>query len=978
MGTWRDPEKDNWVTQEAARIAAEKKAQSKTDPSKKLSSKQKKQLAKKEAIELKAATKNLEQKYYNEVFPAKQQEQVQQALAANPNLKLNPGRNSQESGVLVDEKTGQSYPLPNPAAVRMDKSKNNRAAAVRSSFVLQQAASGQPYNARPKEMNAYVKANHGGGGLLGSITKSIGGALPKITVGGDIGKVAQQVGKVATEAGNVAKSSLEAQAKLATGDFKGAGQSAMKGFSSASNIAGTAGGQVGAIVGQRKLGEAAGKIGAEATANVVTSGGYGLAKQAASSLASGGIGGLVSGKGLQDAALSAAGSYAGVDPNALNVAKMGLSAAQGDIKGAATQGLGSYAGLSPNEIKMASTGVSALTGDKRGAASGLASQFGAGDSASSLIGNVAGGNMDFKKMALEKLGSFGGLSPEQIKMAESALGGNISGLTSGAASQLGAGGAVSSMVGQFAGGKGAREVVSDQAGAYAQDQANTMLDQQQRDLLNRTQKSMPYNFEEERKRADELKRNFEQVKATAGSQSFDPKVAYSDWAKQQKGYIGKEKKAYMQDLFNKRAAGKISNDEFNKGYESQGQKGFVDKAKDFFGGAKNFAAENKDVIGLGAQGVAAGLGYGAAKDSMEAQQSLLEQQRTQAGGIGSELIGTKYDKDRYAPEQQYRQEQIEGRGRSSLTRQMEQESQEEAGKMSQSAIQAGVERQARLGGAAGIGTSALTSAYAGNQAARNAIARDKRARDTQAEQTYEQALQRSGQLKTQQTKEEAELAALKAEAQKAQSQQSAAAYSGLSNIESARGTALQNLYSTGANLVQSGLKTLSTDEEKQKAQEQENYDMQMRNAKLAQEQQKVNQTPQQTNLIERAKAMTGNSDVIRGGQPQAPAQQQNLQTKAGAAKIVGGDTFAGQERTYKTGEKVTSEPMPARQQFNNQNMSMPQTQQPAQGGFQQMLQGAQKKGQELISKIPEAQKKQIMDQGKKIVGGLVKNLPFKI
>ena len=166
-----------------------------------------------------------------------------------------------------------------------------------------------------------------------------------------------------------------------------------------------------------KYGDAAIDVGA----NIATGGTYGLAKQAAQGLSTGGLGGMLSGRGLQDMAAGAIGSYAGVDPNML---KMGLSAAQGDLKGAALQGLGSFAGLSPDQMKMATTAASALTGDKKGIASGLASQFGAGDSVANTIGSVAGGS---KNDIASALGSQLGLDPKMSSILGAVAGGDLKG-----------------------------------------------------------------------------------------------------------------------------------------------------------------------------------------------------------------------------------------------------------------------------------------------------------------------------------------------------------------------------------------------------------------------------------------------------------------------------------------------------------------------------------------------------------------------
>ena len=301
------------------------------------------------------------------------------------------------------------------------------------------------------------------GGKSGIKLPKVKVSAPKITVGKDlglknIGKAASATVKTLGDTGSglvktlgkgtegIVANAADIGENLAQGDFKGIGKEALELVQSGKDIAkglassnvGLASGLVGAAgsgIGDKNIVKASENINREANkginaygdaaldigANVATGGTYGLAKTAAQGLSSGGLGGLVSGKGLQEAALGAAGSYAGIDPNML---KMGMSAAQGDLKGAALQGLGSFAGLTPEQMQMANVGASALTGDKKGLVSVLASQFGAGSDVASMLGSAATGN---KNDLISSLGSQFGLDPKTTSMLGAVASGDIKG-----------------------------------------------------------------------------------------------------------------------------------------------------------------------------------------------------------------------------------------------------------------------------------------------------------------------------------------------------------------------------------------------------------------------------------------------------------------------------------------------------------------------------------------------------------------------
>ena len=283
---------------------------------------------------------------------------------------------------------------------------------------------------------------------------------PKIKVGKDLGlknigkgvsALAKTAGKVGSQVvkttgkglEGIGKNTFDIAGAIAKGDLKGIGKEGLellqsgkdiaKGYGSAALTANTGVlGAAGSATGSSAISKAAEDINREGNkgiskygdaaldigANIATGGTYGLAKQAASGLSSGGLGGLVSGDALKNAALGVAGSYAGIDPNML---KMGMSAAQGDLKSAALQGLGSFGGMDPNMLKM---GAAALSGDKGGLASGLASQFGAGDSAASMLGAVAGGK---KNDMLSALGGQLGLDPKMSSMLGAVASGDLKG-----------------------------------------------------------------------------------------------------------------------------------------------------------------------------------------------------------------------------------------------------------------------------------------------------------------------------------------------------------------------------------------------------------------------------------------------------------------------------------------------------------------------------------------------------------------------
>ena len=389
---------------------------------------------------------------------------------------------------------------------------------------------------------------------------------PKVTVGK--GSV-KSLGKIAKSGLNIGKASLESTGKLATGDFKGAGKSAMQGFTSAGDIAGEVGGQAGSVFkGGRQRGDIAGRIAAEIAANAASGGGYGLAKTAAQSLSSDGLEGLLSGKGLQEAALQAGASYAGIDPTMLKAAQMGLKASQGDLEGAAMETLADQFGVDPEQLQMAK---SALSGDLQQSVLGLAGKkLGIGDQGMGIARGLASG-----------------LSPEEIAKQQAL--------------------------------KTGRAVLSDQAGAYEDVAKQYKI--ASGDTAAKIAKKMGVSLEELKAANPQIKNINKIVKGATLNIPVDDE--YKKWEQEQTGYIGKEKKAAMQKLLQDRK--NLSTDEFAiaRAQISQGkipqkykvpvqaptQAGAQEEGGGFFDSVGDFVKQNPNLVSGAANILGGGAGY---------------------------------------------------------------------------------------------------------------------------------------------------------------------------------------------------------------------------------------------------------------------------------------------------------------------------------------------------------------------------------
>ena len=663
--------------------------------------------------------------------------------------------------------------------------------------------------------------------------------------------IGKQLGQAIKSGSKIVESGLKSSGKLATGDFKGAGKSAMQGFSSVSDLAGQAGGNVGSIFGQKKTGNMLGRIGGEIGANLATGGGYGLAKTATQSLAGDGLKGLLKGDMLQDAALGSVGSAVGLDPSIL---KAGLAATKGDIKGAALQGLGSMGGLNPQTMQYASTGVSALTGDKKGFAKGIASQFGASDNIANMLGSAVTGD---KKGLASNLASQFGADKNIARMIGSAAGGDKSGLASGLASEFGAGEEMSGIAGKFASGKTAEEIATEKALRAGGDMANRkgipkglgfdrseMEQKIKKDLkaLTRVPGGIPSDVYG--KFRDNTTDKF--LKDASGktimgadnapipnprfsSKDYDKRQAQlSEWGEDAATYIpgqklGEEKWTMDRVLGNlKREGGKA-----------------LDQIKSGASSARDFAAENKNALGLAAQGAAAYGGYRAGEKGRDAATGIQKAQLSQVQGAGREFEGIDYDPNRYNLEQEFRKNRIAGGGVTAQERQMQSEGDIRGSRIAGSQINAGRELQARLGGV-GLSTAVLAGALTGSQAEQNIQQQTNLARETSASDRLERDIERTGALSTQKTLEEANLAQAQGQFGLNKAAQAGITRANLGDLEMARANALQNLYGRGADLATAGLNTMKSREDLQREEQAMAYQKQQQDLENRKKEAEIN------------------------------------------------------------------------------------------------------------------------------------------
>lgn len=801
---------------------------------------------------------------------------------------------------------------------------------------------------------------------------------PKIKIGKDLGM--KNLGKAASgivkNAGSVGSQIVKTVGKgtegivgntadiagaIAKGDFKGIGKEALelaqsgkdiiKGATKAGLTAGTgtieAGGN---LTGSKDLTRAAANIQREGTkgvntygdaaidvaANIGTGGTYGMAKQAASSLSSGGLGGLLSGKGLQEAALSAAGSYAGVDPNLM---KMGMSAAKGDLKGAALQGLSSYGGLDPNMLKM---GVSALTGDKGGIASGLASQFGAGDSAANMLGAAVGGK---KNDMISALGGQLGLDPKMTSMLGSVVTGDLKGA---ALSQLaGATGLDPKLLNNLSSGKidpmqlaGAAGVdpkkllggAADKLGISALTRTPA-AEEIQKNVTGVTDKmSTAKNLTEKEMKALEATKQRELQDRQAELQA-DMKAQGVDFTKLPKGtqILGQtvdQDSARLQSQGDKALPPPTTPSEpwtldriMGNIKREAGQA--VDKVKGAGSAVAGIAANNPNLTEGLIQGAGALGGYLATRDSTKEQQKILQRQEAEAKQI-NEMEKFQFDARRgqaYDQAYGFQQERIAQGGFTAAEAAQQKADDLRSAKMRQAARMAGLQSLAAKGqGSTGSG-AAYAEMLSGMQEAADVGSQQDIARQKQASENLEKSYAQLPEMMEKKSQTEMNLSQYRSTEDVNRANQLQAVRASQVAAEAARGQALANTASAATNVVSNMVKGAIKD------------------STAADEQAKID--------AEKAKLQQ---------QQQSQQQTSNLNTKAaGAAKVAGTPptpTTVRQPAEMATGQLGSGAGVLATPNADAMNQRYSSAPKPK-SGVEQLLSGdLLKQGQQMMSKAP--------------------------
>lgn len=839
--------------------------------------------------------------------------------------------------------------------------------------------------------------------------KGVKVSAPKIKIGKDLGlknigkgvsALAKNAGKVGSKLVSTAGKGIEGIGKntfdiagaVAKGDFKGIGKEGLELLQSGKDIAkglgsaavtantgllGAAGTAAGATditraaqnidregqKGINKYGDAAIDIGA----NIASGGTYGLAKQAAQGLSSGGLGGLVSGKGLQDMALGVAGSYAGVDPNLL---KMGMSAAQGDLKGAALQGLANYGGFDPNMLKM---GVSALTGDKGGLASGLASQFGAGDSASNFIGALAGGN---KSNIASAVGAQLGLDPKMSSLLGSVASGDIKGaalreiasatgldpklmssLSSGKIKPEQIAGAMGLDTKKILGGAADKLGISSFTSSPEAKEMENLGRSAGRDIA-----SVEKNIEDSMSNAKNLTEKERKALEAAKQRELQDEMGKIDFTKPPKktkilGQNADEQSARLEAQGDKALPPPTNPWTFDRilGNIKREAGQAVDKIKSGTGSAGNmlssagnavagFAANNPNLIEGAIQGAGAYAGYKVTSDSAKKQQEILKRQEDEASQI-REMEKFQFDPRRsqaYDQSYGFQQDIIGGGGYTGVERAQQKADDLRAAKMRQAAKMAGERTLAEKGqGSTGSG-QAYASMLAGQQEAADVGTQLDLAREKQAAENLRGAYKELPEMMENKSKAEMNLAQQRSTEDVNRATQLEAVRQQQTAAEQARAQAMATLAGkatdTVSGLVADGLESYKKDAQKKKD--------------------------------EAAKAEAAKQNIPVSKTP-------TTSTKAGAAAQVAGNRPPAEMATGQPGSGagvLAPQYLPNAGNFNQQ-LSKPKS------GVEQLLSGdLLKQGQQLMSKAPAPVQQTVnkaVDKGKEEVNKFASQFGLK-
>lgn len=581
--------------------------------------------------------------------------------------------------------------------------------------------------------------------------------------------------------------------------------------------------------------------------NALTGGGYGAVTS---------LGSLAQNQKFDPSAIaSAAGSLAGYNPQLMQ----GLaSAAKGDIRGAALAGLGglgsaggqsflsSFSGgqggsnpllsmlSNPNALKL---GTAALSGDKGGLASSLAGLSGFGDTASSLIGTAASGDM--KKTALQALGSYGsqyGLSDNMQRMLTGAVGGNtrdiamgllgsadvmdparlkaIDALSGGKLTmenaQTAFGGLIPSMgTSGAAGSTGGSDWLKSLQNLGSGFSTGDYIPEALQGLS--TSGALPFS--------------------TSGALPFSTSGMLPGFGTNMAaGGKGSENTAAIKDYFSNMFGG---GDGFQAGRAPAGTEYMPEQTGQESGGGflnqvGSFLGNNKNLIGMGADAIAATLGYKAGQAGFEQARKQIQAQLDELKVSDKKLAGMNYDPERYKKEQQFLEDRIAGGGITAQEKQMQQQGDLRAARAGAAARLAGVEQMARMGtGATGAG-SALASSLAGGQSVMGTQAETNLAREASASQRLDQDIQRRSNLSRQATSEEAALAQNQAALRQSALEQMGKTRKELGDLDLGKKVAEANLYKELAGFAKTGVGLAKSDTEKT----QEQYDAEMRQLEL--------------------------------------------------------------------------------------------------------------------------------------------------
>jgi hypothetical protein len=569
---------------------------------------------------------------------------------------------------------------------------------------------------------------------------------------------------------------------------------------------------------------------------------------------------------------------------------------------------------------MLKMGASALTGDKGGLASGLASQFGAGDSTASMLGSVAGGDM--KGALLGKLAGATGLDPKLLQNVSNgkidpmqlagAAGFDPKSMLGGAADKLGVSALTKSVEQNI---KGARDSVTDKylkdasgktlLGADNAPIKNPAYDQVKADALAIQQQSMGEMQDMQKKLQDQFKTKT----IPANAQVFGQNADEESFNLQQSGSTPAQKTEQPWTL--DRIIGNVKRE--------AGQA--VDKVKGAGSAVAGIAKSNPNLTEGLIQGAGAVAGYAATDASNKKQQEILKRQEQEAQQI-REMEKFQYDPRRaqaYDQSYGFQQERIAQGGFTAAEAAQQKADDLRSAKMRQAARMAGVRTLAEKGqGATGSG-DAYRDMLAGMQEASDVGSQLDLARQKQAAENLEKSYAALPEMMEKKTTTEMSLAQQRSAEDVNRANQLAAVRASQTAAEQRRGEALANLASKGTDVVSGLVKNALKPEEAAKTQP---------------------QTQPQTQQQPQAQS------------PTTKTTTSSTAVKAGAAAQVAGNRPPAEMATGEFGSGAGVLATPNADAMNQALSRSTPVAQPK-SGVQQLLSGdLLKQGQQLMSKAP--------------------------